>query len=196
MFCTTSSIVFMGKCSRLIALFKSLGSKQFSVSWVFLQWPCCSPSLLALLASWSRHHSPSCGVLPWHDHGVLLVPFSEHVPQVEHLGRAWFCILQEDNLIPLMSLRTLLWYQHQLNKVSQWVLIFVTPQHLGLLWCPFLSRKIGHCVLHSCKHMWSLLSLVSWCDVQNMLVLLLNLSSSCHWLDWVFWILCVKWYCT
>ena len=28
MFCTTSSIVFMGKCSRLITLFKSLGSKQ------------------------------------------------------------------------------------------------------------------------------------------------------------------------
>ena len=28
MFCTTSSIVFMGKCSRLIALFKFLGSMQ------------------------------------------------------------------------------------------------------------------------------------------------------------------------
>ena len=28
-----------------------------------------------------------------------------------------------------------------------------------------------------------------------MLVLLLT-SSSCHWLDWVFWILCAKWYCT
>ena len=51
------------------------------------------------------------------------------------------------------------------------------PQHLGLLCCPFLSQKIGHCVVHSCKHMWGLLSLVSWCDVQNMmLVLLLTLS--------------------
>ena len=56
-----------------------LGLCRFYVSWVFLQRSCCSPSLLALLASWSLHHSPSSGVLPWHDHGMLLVPFSEHV---------------------------------------------------------------------------------------------------------------------
>ena len=98
---------------------------------------------------------------------------------------------RQPNPFNYISLRTFLWYQHQLNKVSEWVLVSGTPQHLGLLCCPFLSRKIGHCVLHSCKHMWGLLSLVSWCDVQNMMsVLLLTLSSSCHWLEWVFWILC------
>ena len=192
MLCTTSSIVFMGKCSRLIALSRLLGLRRYSVSWVFLQWPCCSPSLLALLASWSHHHSPSSGVLPWHDHGVLMVPFLEHVPWVEHLGRAWFCILQEVNLIPWMSLRTLLWYQHQLNKVSQWVLVSGMPQHLGLL-CTCVTKNWTLCSTLLQTHVKFVVpSVLMWCPEY----VLLNLSSSCHWLDWVFWILCAKWYCT
>ena len=196
MFCTTSSVVFMGKCSHLIALFKSLGSMQIlsflgvsTMTMLFTQ--SVGSSCFLITPSFSILWSSSL-TWSWSATGTFLGACTTGGT----LGSSLILYSPGRQPNPLNESA----YSSLISTPTEQSLSMSpsrSPQHLGLLCFPFLSRKIGHCVLHSCKHMWGLLSLVSWCDVQNMmLVLLLTSSSSCHWLDWVFWILCAKWYCT